>query len=124
METAERFNGNRIVTDLDAIIGKAGFVKLHGKEHEIHAVLVEEFFAFANAIANIENLKSQKGITHSEYVNAHYEIIFPVCPTVTKEDINKCTISQLAAFVNLVNLHVTGGLTDEKKKTMMKRPQN
>ena len=117
---AERFNSNRVVTDLDAILQSPGFVRLHGKDHEINPILVGEFFAFANAIAHIKDMEKRDSISMTELVDAYYGMIFPVCPTITKDDILKCSQSQIAALMNVVNAHVTGGLTDEKKKAIMK----
>lgn len=123
MDQAERFQERKkVVTDLDAIIQSPGFVRLHGKEHKINPIEVGEFFAFANAIANIKSIEVKDKITFDELIDSYYQLIFPVCPSITKEDIKKCTQSQIAALMSMIQSHVTGGLTDEKKKNL-KLPQ-
>lgn len=125
MMGAERFKANnsqQIVTDLDAVLESPGCVKLHGKEHEIKPVLVGEFFAFANAIAQIEQLKASESVDIDQVVNGYFGVISPICPTITKEDIRRCSASQISALMNLVQEHVMGKLTDEKKKILMMNP--
>ncbi len=122
METGH-FNSKRVVTDLDAILQSPGHVRLHGKEHEIQPVLVGEFFAFANALAAIKDIEKRDKITLHELVDAYYGLIFPICPTITKEDILKSSQAQIAALMSMIQSHVLGGLTDEKKK-MMASPLN
>lgn len=117
---AEAFKEHKkIVTDLDAILGSPGHVKLHGKVHEIKPILVGEFFAFANALASIKAIEVKDKITLEELVDAYYQLAFPVVPTLSKDDIRNASQSQIAALMNLIQSHVTGGLTDEKKKMMM-----
>lgn len=108
-----------VVTDLDAILESPGYVRLHGKTHTIKPVLVEEFFAFANALAAIKQIEGTEKVTVDDLVDAYWGIISPVCPTITKEDIRACTQAQVAALVQLVTDHTTGRLTEEKKKLHM-----
>lgn len=110
----------KVVKDLDAIVQESTAVTLHGNVHEIRPVLVSEFFALANAMASVKSLEKREKVTIDEIVSAYYGIISAVCSTITREDILKCTQSQLAALMQHIMDHITGGLTDEKKKTLTK----
>ncbi len=125
---AERFRAKKKaegpVTDLDAVMESPGSVRLHGKEHQIKPVLVGEFFAFANAMAGVEALRAEPKVTVEQIVDAYYGIIYPIIPTIEKDDIRKCTPSQVSGLLSLVNLHVTGKLTDEKKKSLKLDPSS
>lgn len=119
---AEKFkqkgNEEKVVTDLDAIIESPGFVRLHGKTHEIKPVLVQEFFAFANGLAAIQGIDKREKVTTEDLVEAYWGIIFPIVPTISKEDIRNCTQGQVAALVQLVTDHTMGKLSDSKKKLL------
>lgn len=119
MKWAENFKANKapkVVTDLDAIIRDPIAVTLHGKTHTIKPVLVEEFFALSNAMATVKDISNRDKITLDEVINGYYGVISAVCPTITREDIRACSHSQISAFLKIVIEHVSGGLTDEKKK--------
>jgi len=121
---AERFSEKKIVTDLDALGQSPGFVRLHGKDHQIKPIEVLEFFNFAEALARIKTLEAEKEVTLPQLVDGYYGLISPICPSIGKEDIRKCSMPQIAALMNMIQSHVTGGLTDEKKKTLGMRPLN
>jgi hypothetical protein len=104
------------VQDIDAIIEKPEYIKLHGVVHEIKPVLVNEFFALANALARLNNLTAQKEINLDDLVDTYFGLIRSVCPTIEKEDIRKCTNAQVAAILQKVYDHVNG-ISGEKKKT-------
>lgn len=122
MNWAEKFSTKRekptVVTDLDAIVRDSIAVTLHGKKHVIRPVLVEEFFALANAWAVIGDLDSRKNVGIDEVIDAYFGVIHAVCPTITREDLRTCTLSQITGFLRVVMEHSTGGLTDEKKKAL------
>lgn len=124
---AERFKAEgasapKVVTDLDAILESPGAVRLHGEMHKIEPVLVSEFFAFANALALVQELQARESVTVDEIVDAYWGLINPVCPTITREHIRKCTAAQVTGLIALVQEHVMGKLTDEKKKALMANP--
>lgn len=124
---AERFKAQgasapNVVTDLDAILESPGAVKLHGEMHRIEPVLVSEFFVFANALASVQALQARETVTIDEIVDAYWALINPICPTITREHIRKCSAAQVTGLLNLVQEHVMGKLTDEKKKALMLNP--
>lgn len=121
MQWAEKFKAKKapkVVTDLDAIVRDPIAITLHGKTHTIKPVLVEEFFALSNALAIVKELGLRDKLTLDEVIDGYYGVIYAVCPTITREDIRACSQSQIAALLKLVIEHVSGGLTDEKKKMM------
>ena len=101
---AEHFKTNapKIVRDLDAILQSPGHVRLHGNIHEIKPIEVQEFFVFANALAEIREIEKREKITLDELVGSYFSLISPVCPTITKEDILKSTQEQVAELVKII----------------------
>lgn len=125
---AERFRekkprANVPVIDLDAICETEQYVQLHGKTHVIKPVLLEEFYALANAWAGIQMLTKEEKVTHKQMVDAYYSVIMPICPSITVEDLQKCTAAQLSALLQLVIDHQNGRQIDEKKKTALPTPK-
>ena len=119
MQWAEKFKAKKapkVVTDLDAIVRDPIAITLHGKTHTIKPVLVEEFFALSNALAIVKELGLRDKLTLDEVIDGYYGVIYAVCPTITREDIRACSQSRIAALLKLVIEHVSGGLTDEKKR--------
>jgi hypothetical protein len=113
--------GGGLVADIDALIEKPAYVKLHGNIHMIRPMLVQEFWAVANALAEIQKLPSREKIALDEMIDKYYAVIKAVCHTITREDIVKCTQAQIGALLQRVYDHVNGVVYDEeKKKTLMK----
>ncbi len=105
--------------DLDAIISETHYVKFMGEIHELKPILVEEFFALANAWVQVQDVVKSDKVTMDQAVNAYYALIFPVCPTITKTMILGATHAQIAALIGYVNEHVNGKISDEKKKSLL-----
>lgn len=116
----DKFNPKKTVLDLDAIIEKSQYVRFQGKVHEIKPILVEEFFSFANSLAAIQEMKNAEKVTVDMLVEAYYSLIYPACPTVTKDMIRASSHAQIYALIQFVLDHVSGRMTDEKKKTLTK----
>lgn len=112
---------NKVVLDIDSIVSESQFVRLHGKVHEIKPVLVAEYFLLANSMATVSELVNRKGaIVLDEMVDAYYGVISSVCPTITKKDIRACSHMQVAQLYQFVMDHISGRISDEKKKTLTK----
>lgn len=107
------------VVDLDAIIEDTNYVKFMGKTHEIKPIMVSEFFALANSWASVELLKKQDKVTVDNVVDAYHAVIFPVCPTISKDMIRKASAAQLAALVQFITDIMNGRMTEEKKKKLL-----
>lgn len=122
MDARERFSENKLIRDFDAITKSPGSVRLHGKEHEIRPVTVGEWFAFAHAIQEVSSLEKREKVTLDEIVSAYFGIIQPYLPSITRQDIRDCSQAQVSALVDMITCHVTGKLTDEKKKSLMGQP--
>lgn len=107
------------VVDLDAIVSESQYVKFMGMTHELKPILVGEFFALANAYADVQSKISAPEINMDQIIDCYYSMIFPVIPSVTKQMIKDASHSQIAALIAFVQDHVSGKVTDEKKKTMV-----
>jgi hypothetical protein len=108
----------KLVADLDAIVQETVSVRLHGRTHTIRPIEVAEFFQLSNALARIRGIEAADKVTFDQILDAYHGLISSVAPTVTKDDLRKCSHAQIAAFLQVVIDHVTGGLTDEKKKAL------
>lgn len=109
-----------LVADLDALIEQPTFFKLHGKIHKINPMLVEEFWAVANALADLHKVQKADKIAFDDMVDNFHRVIHAVCPSITRDDLRSCTQAQLAAIMQRVNDHVNGvAQGDEKKKTLL-----
>jgi hypothetical protein len=109
-----------VVQDLDALIEKPSFVKLHGKVFEIKPMLVNEFFYFANAMAGIRTLENAEDFTLDDVVEAYFSILSPLMVGLTKDDIRNCSSAQISALMAHVMDHVMGKANTEEKKKSLK----
>lgn len=108
------------VADLDALVSKSITFTLHGKDHKIDPLTVEQFVRFAAAYSDVLKLQDQDVVTPEQLVEAYYNLVSSVCTTVSKDDIHKMSQQQVAAlFQIMVDLH-TGRLFGDEKKTLEK----
>ena len=107
-----------LVADLDAIVQGDVRVRLHGRDHVIRPIEVAEFFQLSSALARIKGIEAAEKVTVEQIIDAYHGLISSVAPTVSKDDLRACSHAQIAAFLQVVIDHVTGGLTDEKKKAL------
>lgn len=108
-----------LIADLDEIVQGKSRIKLHGKFHQVNPILVEEFFALSGAFAKIRAIEEAEKPSLEDLIDGYYSIIFPTIPTIAKDDLRECSHSQLAALLQTVLNHITGGLTPEKKKEIL-----
>ena len=108
-----------VVSDLDAMVANPISFRLHGKVHQLRPVTVKEFFAYANALAGLENLKAGNKVSDEGMVELYLKLIKSVCETVSTEDVKSMTHAQATALLQLIVNHVPGRAHvsgDEKKK--------
>lgn len=111
-----------IVSDLDAMVANPIAFRLHGKVHYLKPVTVKEFFAYANALAGLERLKSDEKLSDEQIVELYSQLIQSVCETVKADDVKLMTHAQATALLQLVIDHITGRAhapapkQDEQKK--------
>lgn len=109
----------RVVQDLDSLVEKSSYVRLHGKNHEIKPILVSEFFELANALAEIKKLENKTDFSLNDVVDSYFSLFMPLIPTITKDDICNSSHAQIAALLSHVMDHIQGrGHTEEKKKIL------
>jgi hypothetical protein len=113
-------HATEIVADLDQIVGKPVAFRLAGKTHYIDPITTQEFYGLANATAELWALKDEAKITADELVDRYYGIVFSVCKTIKRKDIEAMTQAQVTALYSLIMDTVMGrvghGGVDEKKK--------
>lgn len=109
-----------IVSDIDAIVDKAIGFTLHGKDHRIEPVTTQRFFEWSSALSGLYNLKDKTDVLADDVIDAYYKAINTLCPTITKEDIKKCTQAQLSAVYGTILDHCSGRAhSDDYKKKVM-----
>jgi hypothetical protein len=113
---------SNLIADLDSLIEEKVVFRLHGNQHFISPISTLEFFKFAERLAVLNSLRDKENIKGDELVNSYYEVISSVCPSISIEDVEKCTSAQVGALFQLVLDKVMGRLTDEKKKLLMIDP--
>lgn len=125
-KVAEKFHDLRapkkVVMDLDAIIQETSYVRFQGKTHAVNPVEVGTFLQMANGWANIEMLKKQENLSMDDMIDGYWRVIYPVCPSITKEHLRAATVSQISALLGLIHEQTTGRVSDEKKKMMVRLP--
>lgn len=106
-----------IVADLDAMIVENVGFKLHGKQHVIRPLTVEQFMLYAVNLSEIYSLKERNDLSASELIDKYYALISSVCSTVKRSDIEEMSQQQVSALFELIVETVTGKVFVEKKKT-------
>lgn len=106
------------VADLDAMLSEPVAFKLHGKQHVIRPLDVEQFMKLTGALTDIYALQKQKDVTAETLVDTYYALMHECCSSITREDIENMTQQQVAALFELVIETITGKLFAEKKKTL------
>ena len=107
-----------VVLDIDSIVEQSQWVKFKGVTHEVKPIEVQEFLLLANGLAAVERLKSSAKVDTDSLVEAMFDLLYPVMPTITKDMIRSSSLAQIAALMSFVLDHINGKMTDEKKKTL------
>lgn len=122
----KRLEDSHVVADLDQIIAQPVGFRFGGKTHQIVPISTKEFYALANATAQLWALKDAKEITPDQLIDRYYSLVASVCKTIKRRDIEGMTQAQVTALYALIMDAVTGkahvrtplGEEDEKKKTV------
>lgn len=108
---------SEVVADLDAILVENVGFKLHGKEHIIKPLTVEQFMLYAVNLSEIYALKEKSNLNASDLIDKYHALISSVCSTVKRSDIEQMSQQQVSALFELIVDTVSGKLFVEKKKT-------
>ena len=96
-----------LIADLDKIISDTKTFILHGRTHEIAPVTAEQFFLLSEKLHQLDCLK-EKDYTREEFAKAAHEVIESIAPSVTIEDIFKCSVAQVSGLFRIIIDTVTG----------------
>ena len=107
------------VADLDALLVEPISFKLHGKNHVIKPLTVEQFMILSAALIDIVDLQKKQGLSSEELIDKYYGLVSSVCDTVKKSDIENMSQQQVSALFNLIIKTVTGEVFVEKKNPMI-----
>lgn len=111
-----RLGPSEQIADLDAILTDSVSFTLHGKDHLINPLSLEEFIRFAEAQVQIANLRNRDGVTTKEVIDSQYALARSVCKSISRSDIEKMSMQQVAALYDLIMKTVSGEAFAEKKK--------
>jgi hypothetical protein len=114
----------QVVSDLDAMVAERVAFRLHGKVHYINPISVKEFFAYTNALVQIQALEKVDSVDANHVVDLYCALIQSVCQTVSRQDVKEMTQAQAGALIQLISDCVTGRAhaknSDEKKNLKAK----
>jgi len=104
-----------VFADLDAILAKPVWFRLHGRERQIKPITVKEFFLYSNALAEFYALKDKPEVTNNELIDVAFKLSKSVCDDIERVDIERMSQAQWAALFSLIMETVTGKAHVEKK---------
>ncbi len=113
------------VADLDAIIAEPVPFRFKGKIHTLKVIDLEHFLRYTNAQSNLMKAASDQGnpMTAKELAQKYFEVINPLCETISIIDIMSMEQVQIAALYQLITDLVTGQVDlGEGKKKRQKIP--
>lgn len=113
-----------VIADLDAILVEPVAFKLHGIDHVIQPITVEQAFRLSNALVHFNDLMQKHGLTAEDIIVGYFDLVQIVAPSVTREDIEKADQRQLASLFSFIVRSFTGELFAEKKKTLTETTKN
>ena len=110
----------RGIADLDAMLVEPVGFKLLGRDHVMRPLSVEQFFRVTTKWAELEAIRADKEINVEALLDKYHEIISAAVPTVKREDMDKMSMQQIGAVLQLVVETVTGKIfATEEKKTLL-----
>lgn len=110
-----------LVADLDAMVSEAIAFKLHGKQHIVKPISLEEFLKYTNAYSQIWNSTDEKKkLTNEQFIEMYHQLFSSVCDTITVDDIKKMSQAQVGALFQLISDTVTGKAHVDQKKTLLR----
>lgn len=109
-----------VIADLDAMIGEPGQIKLLGKWHTFKPMAVEDYFKSIKAMDVFFKKEDGSQVTADEMINRYYEILHPLCDTISLEDLNKLSLQQLTALFQVIVDTISGRIFGDQKKTLEK----
>jgi hypothetical protein len=115
----------KVVVDLDEILAKPVAFRFAGRVHTIKPIQTKEFYALANATAELWALRDAKELTADQLIDRYTALISSVCHSIRRKDIEGMTQSQVTALYQLIMDTVMGKTQasdqqDVKKKTSLK----
>lgn len=110
-----------LVADLDAMVSEAIAFKLHGKQHIVKPISLEEFLKYTNAYSQIWNSTDEKKkLTNEQFIEMYHQLFSSVCDTITIDDIKRMSQAQVGALFQLISDTVTGKAHVDQKKTLLR----
>ena len=110
--------GPELFADLDSIIEKDVWFKLHGKARKIKPLTAEEFMIFANALSGFYALKDVKNLEPSVLVESCYQLASTIVDPISKDDISEMSQAQWSALFTMIMDKISGKLYTEEKKSV------
>lgn len=104
------------VADLDKISTRKYIFTLHGVDHVISPPDLKSWLELVEFNNKLWELSSKEVVSPEEFIDAYYNLISRLCPTITREDIAKANQTQVSAMWQLVLDMMNGSA---QKKTLV-----
>lgn len=105
------------VLDLDDLVEKPLPFRLHGKQHEISPISLEEFLSIAAGFKELSLAANDPERSVVDLINAYHNLFSRVCKTITREDVEKMQQAQCASLLILIMERMQG----ETAKTLVSK---
>ena len=115
----------KVVRDLDAILADPVGFNLHSRVRMLKPVTSEQFLLFMQRWQNFNVWKNETEPEASKVLDRLHEMVSTVCDEISREDVSKMAIVQVAALVTLICDTVSGQVfrpeTDDSIKKKMRK---
>ena len=110
---------NPLFADLDAMIVEPVSIRILGKEHLLRPLELEQFFKVTSSWSDLDELKKKKTFEIKELLDKYHEIIAAALPTIKRDDMDRMSVQQIGALMQIIIETVTGKtFGDTEKKTL------
>lgn len=118
LEKFKQRNKPEVVADLDAMLVESVAFKFHGREHVIEPITLNQFMQFTNDLVSFKALDGTTALSPDQVIDGYWNLVKGVAPSVTREDIEKATQTQLGSLFSLIVRTITGETFATEKKTL------
>lgn len=106
-----------VIANLDKIVSRPVAFVLAGKTHVIEPVPVEKHLAFSASLIKVGKVDEKTSI--KDLQAQYFEMVSPICPSLTLKDVCAMTMQQLHGLTALIQKIITGEIhveNDSQKK--------
>lgn len=102
------------VVDLDALIAEPVTFRFEGKTHVVQPIDTRTYLAVTNELIKIQGLLKSEKAEKKEVIESYAAIFSAVCETISIKDVERMTLAQTGALLQMIMECVSGRA--QKKK--------